>query len=382
MVQFMYLEVNVICGVILLVMLHNLKEKKLSRRNLDQFIFQGLVASNILIILFDSGMWLLNGATFYLSREMHLFVVCSYYILNPLICWIWLIYTDYKINRSRKYLLKRLPQYSIPFFVNVVLALLSIKTDWLFSVSENNMYTRGPLFVLMALCGLCYLAYAMYLTLKELKRRDWEGYRQEFYYFIIFPVTMIIVSAFQIFFYGLSIIWAATTLLLTIIFVNVQKNEISTDYLTGLNNRRTMDNLLSLKINKHRKDSRLFLALIDVDDFKMINDTFGHNVGDLALIQIASILKHVCKDPDDLIVRLGGDEFLIAGERDSIYEIEYLRNDLMHRIERYNNRDDCRFHLSLSVGFALLGGSNKSAQDLINEADQRMYANKQTKKQR
>lgn len=382
MVQFMYLEVNVICGVILLVMLHNLKEKKLSRRNLDQFIFQGLVASNILIILFDSGMWLLNGATFYLSREMHLFVVCSYYILNPLICWIWLIYTDYKINRSRKYLLKRLPQYSIPFFVNVVLALLSIKTDWLYSVSENNMYTRGPLFVLMALCGLCYLAYAMYLTLKELKRRDWEGYRQEFYYFIIFPVTMIIVSAFQIFFYGLSIIWAATTLLLTIIFVNVQKNEISTDYLTGLNNRRTMDNLLSLKINKHRKDSRLFLALIDVDDFKMINDTFGHNVGDLALIQIASILKHVCKDPDDLIVRLGGDEFLIAGERDSIYEIEYLRNDLMHRIERYNNRDDCRFHLSLSVGFALLGGSNKSAQDLINEADQRMYANKQTKKQR
>ena len=381
MIQFMYLEINMICGIILFIMLVSLKEKKLSKRNLDQLLFQGLVFSNFLIILFDSAMWILDGSTFVFARQIHIFVTLCYYILNPLICFCWLLYSDYKLNRSRKYLLRRLTKYSIPFWISMALSLASLKTNWYFEISVSNEYIRGKFFVVMALLGLCYLLYAMFLAFKEIKRREWDGYKREFYYYIVFPIVMISVSLLQVFVYGLSIIWASSTMILIVIFVNVQKDEISTDYLTGLYNRRTLDNLLALKISKHTKDSRLFLALIDVDDFKQINDTFGHNVGDLALIQIAVILRRVCKDPDDLIVRLGGDEFLIAGERDNIYDIEYLRNDLMLRIDRFNKKGEHRYHLGISVGFSLLGGSIKTADNLINEADQKMYNHKQTKKQ-
>ncbi len=377
----MYLEINIIISILLLIMLVSLREKKLSRRNLDQLLFMGLVLSNLFIVLFDSGMWLLDGTNFLFAKQLNVFCTVMYFILNPLVFFIWVIYTDYKLNRSRKYLVKRMPIYSVMFFIHLLLVLASFKTKWLFSISASNEYVRGPLFMITILIGMCYLGYAIFLSIKEIRRREWEGHRRAFYYYIVFPVLLLLIMIAQLSMYGLSIVWASITMVLMIIFTNVQKDEISTDYLTGLYNRRSLDNLLDLKISKNRKDSRLFLALIDVDDFKIINDTQGHNVGDMALIQIASILRRVCKDPDDLIVRLGGDEFLIAGERESVYEIEYIRNDLQHRIERFNKRGDRSFHLSISVGFSLFGGPVKSADDLINEADQRMYAHKQTKKQ-
>jgi diguanylate cyclase (GGDEF)-like protein len=85
----------------------------------------------------------------------------------------------------------------------------------------------------------------------------------------------------------------------------------TTDALTGLGNRRTMDEAFLREIQRCEKDSRpVSLVMVDIDNFKVFNDQFGHIAGDRALSAVASILEHQFR-PRDLIVRYGGDEFAV-----------------------------------------------------------------------
>lgn len=85
----------------------------------------------------------------------------------------------------------------------------------------------------------------------------------------------------------------------------------TTDALTGLSNRHTMEELFEREINRCEKDnSPISLIMIDIDNFKVFNDHFGHVAGDRALSAVATILKHQFR-PRDVLVRFGGDEFAI-----------------------------------------------------------------------
>lgn len=85
----------------------------------------------------------------------------------------------------------------------------------------------------------------------------------------------------------------------------------TTDALTGLSNRHTMEELFEREINRCEKDDHpISLIMIDIDNFKVFNDHFGHVAGDRALSAVAAILKHQFR-PRDVLVRFGGDEFAI-----------------------------------------------------------------------
>lgn len=85
----------------------------------------------------------------------------------------------------------------------------------------------------------------------------------------------------------------------------------TTDALTGLSNRHTMEELFEREINRCEKDDNpISLIMIDIDNFKVFNDHFGHVAGDRALSAVAAILKHQFR-PRDVLVRFGGDEFAI-----------------------------------------------------------------------
>ena len=84
-----------------------------------------------------------------------------------------------------------------------------------------------------------------------------------------------------------------------------------TDALTGLNNRHSMEEVFNREIQRCRRDGQpVSLVMIDVDNFKVFNDRFGHMAGDRALSAVASILRHQFR-PRDLLVRYGGDEFAV-----------------------------------------------------------------------
>jgi diguanylate cyclase (GGDEF)-like protein/PAS domain S-box-containing protein len=153
-----------------------------------------------------------------------------------------------------------------------------------------------------------------------------------------------------------------------------------TDELTGLYNRRGFFTLAQqqLKVaDRTKKD--LLLFFVDLDKMKQINDTLGHQEGDNALVEIATILKEVFRE-SDIIGRMGGDEFAILAinTTDETGEIFIMR--LHNTLDNYNRLEGRNYQLSLSIGIAHYDPETPAALDeLMAQADTLMYEEKKRK---
>lgn len=152
------------------------------------------------------------------------------------------------------------------------------------------------------------------------------------------------------------------------------------DELTKIHNRRGFFFLADQQINVvNRTKQRLLLLYIDVDDVKSINDTWGHQEGDTALIATANILRNNIRK-SDIIARIAGDEFVAL----LVETIETLPEIVAKRLEEscqsFNKEGSHKFKLSLSVGFAYYDPASPcSIDELLDRADRNMYDLKQRK---
>jgi len=150
------------------------------------------------------------------------------------------------------------------------------------------------------------------------------------------------------------------------------------DKLTGLRNRGGLFILAEQQMNiANRTKSGLFVIFVDLNDMKMINDTMGHQEGDHALIEAASIFKETFRT-SDIIARIGGDEFVIIsiethkGRAADIIEARLRENIRIHNAERSR-----RYKLSMSVGISYYDPENPvSFNELLSSADKKMYEQK------
>ncbi|BCS31565.2 hypothetical protein TBR22_A07670 [Luteitalea sp. TBR-22] len=156
------------------------------------------------------------------------------------------------------------------------------------------------------------------------------------------------------------------------------QEEALTDPLTGLPNTRFLWMHLTQELARAaRQASRLALLLIDVDDFKVVNDSEGHPVGDLALRELASVLRQSVR-PYDVCARYGGDEFVIMMPECGREEAEDRLRHLQQQITRHQMRlpDGRSFTMSVSIGAAVFPRDGDSSEALLAAADARMYQDK------
>jgi diguanylate cyclase (GGDEF)-like protein/PAS domain S-box-containing protein len=154
-----------------------------------------------------------------------------------------------------------------------------------------------------------------------------------------------------------------------------------TDELTGLHNRRGFFTLVEplLKLSKRQKSGVLMLYA-DLDNLKRINDTFGHQEGDLALIDTADILKKTYRE-SDIIARIGGDEFVVLPVGSPEDRIEIITARLEENLKNQIAKKDRKYSLSLSFGISHYDPESPcSIDDLINRAEKLMYEQKYKKK--
>jgi diguanylate cyclase (GGDEF)-like protein len=155
-----------------------------------------------------------------------------------------------------------------------------------------------------------------------------------------------------------------------------------TDELTALYNRRRFFLLTEqcLKMALRTKKRQLLL-FIDMDDLKWINDHYGHNEGDHALIGLANILKKTFRE-SDIIARIGGDEFVVLSET-ADENGEILMTRLYENIRDYNARASQRYKLSISIGTARFDPEHPvSIDELLSKADALMYDQKRRRWER
>jgi len=156
------------------------------------------------------------------------------------------------------------------------------------------------------------------------------------------------------------------------------------DSLTELNNRRGFFYLAEQQVEIAKRQKRpMVLLYADLDDFKRINDSLGHQVGDHVLRETAEILKSTFRSSDIVarFARLGGDEFVVLILETAVPDPESMINRLESNIREFNEREQRPYRLSLSIGAAVFAPDNPcSVDELLSQADQMMYQAKSRKK--
>ncbi len=156
------------------------------------------------------------------------------------------------------------------------------------------------------------------------------------------------------------------------------------DPLTRLPNRRLlMDKLQHALASSSRMHTEGALLFIDLDNFKMLNDTLGHGIGDLLLQQVAQRL-HSCVREIDTVARLGGDEFVVllgglsAQAFEAAVQTEAIGEKILALLNRPYLLDRHEYHCTASIGVAMLDGKSRTAEELMKQADIAMYQAKKT----
>ena len=154
-----------------------------------------------------------------------------------------------------------------------------------------------------------------------------------------------------------------------------------TDTHTGLHNRRGFLTLAEQQLkfsDRHQRDMLLFFA--DLDGMKRINDTLGHEEGDRALIDVATILRETFRS-SDIIARIGGDEFAVLAIDATGISPETIMIRLQNQINEHNKKEKRHYKISISMGIARYDPENPcSLDDLMSRADKLMYKQKRSKK--
>jgi diguanylate cyclase (GGDEF)-like protein len=158
-----------------------------------------------------------------------------------------------------------------------------------------------------------------------------------------------------------------------------------TDYLTGLRSRGYFEQQLELEFKRaERRRQKFALLMIDIDHFKILNDTFGHHVGDQVLRDVASILMKDMREVDT-VARYGGEEFVIILPETTETGAHYVAQRLRRGVEEakfFAGSPQAIQHLTISIGIAVFDKDAQFKRDLIEFADAALYAAKRSGRNR
>jgi diguanylate cyclase (GGDEF)-like protein len=155
------------------------------------------------------------------------------------------------------------------------------------------------------------------------------------------------------------------------------QREASSDPLTGLKNRRRFEEDLRMAMARGRRDGTAGAVLmLDLDRFKEVNDTHGHQAGDRMIQEIAAVLRDRTRE-SDVLARIGGDEFAIVLPRCTPAEARVVAESVAQAIAEHRSGDERLAPITASVGVAIFGNDPRtSIETVISEADTAMYAAK------
>lgn len=150
-----------------------------------------------------------------------------------------------------------------------------------------------------------------------------------------------------------------------------------TDYLTGLDNRRGLNEKINFVIEISKKMNKdFYLLTIDLDKFKSINDKFGHQLGDQVLVEISDRMKLLISDTSNIIARTGGDEFIVILSGIEGLSPLYLDN-LLHLFSAPIKVKDINIEISASIGISKFPTDGDNLDDLFKISDKRAYMSKE-----
>ena len=284
---------------------------------------------------------------------------------SGIIGYCWCLFVEYHIHRNFERIKKKSRILAIPLMAATILIIINLfGTGIIFDISKENIYTRGPMNFILYIFVFIYYIESIY-TVHKAKN---DSILVEFFPIYYFIIPCMIGTMIQGFFFGISTIWLCVAIAFILVYIESQISVSFIDDLSGLYNRKYMNHYLNkLQSNKTK---HVYGFLMDINEFKAINDTYGHLKGDHALIEFGRILQHSI-DKDSVAIRMGGDEFVIFAKLQSDTEAVKLKKRIENNVRQFNIHSKEPFHLSFSIGIAKYNGKNIDT--FLSAMDDSMY---------
>ena len=374
---FFYVEANIVCISLAFILIF--RELKNGDRQLRNIEFLKTVFVYIVFYIVDSIWALKEFSTVKTSAFINYLIYFFIFFVFTYGSCQWFIYSEVAQGDSATYKLRNRLKWAAPFAI-LSLCFLIYAVIIYFYGNDNDfdLYVK----VIHIFMVLTAFFYELTSSIKSLKRASVNKKHpgKSWYFFMgINPILFCSFVIIQILLRYIPIFCFLNTISMICFYLKGLDEVISIDALTKLNNR----NQLNKYFHQIHEDGEYknYVFVVDVDNFKSINDKYGHIEGDDALILIANTFKEVCgKYPYKCFIsRYGGDEFVFVVQAISENDVINLKSILNEKIKFNSEKYKKPYKLSVSIGFSEIEPSHEKLEHCLEIADKKMYQEKQSK---
>lgn len=367
------IQINIVLSILLIILfVHaylNINRKKITNR-----VFMWIMGLTCFTLILEIFSVLLNNPNLKQFMVLHKLVNIIGFIVAPIIPFIGYIFSKEWVNRYQKERIKVNNILILPLIINGIGTLLSYNGSGLFYITSKNIYERGPLFFILPCVSYIYFGYNLYFIYKYRKKFTCR----ELIIFSLIYIVPAIFTCIQLKYYIYLTTWNSTAIIIVITYIFILNDRSYRDSLTGLENRLSYE-LYAQNVDR-KKLNKLFVIYIDIDEFKTINDQYGHNEGDEAIKTFANLLVESFPLRQKKLIRLGGDEFLVLLEEQQREKVEAYIQNLTQLVEKYNNKGEKPYRLKFSYGMSCYTDAYESIYQLFEHTDKLMYEQKLSRK--
>ncbi|MCL2879188.1 MAG: GGDEF domain-containing protein [Treponema sp.] len=369
MIQSMYIN-TALGSLLVLLVLFNDYIRKFNTDNFQRRLFFAVLTFTAAAIVFDSVVRIIADTyagwvapTMRISSSLFLIAQnCTYYMTVVLIDYI----ANKNIERS-KFLLKIISIFITVFVISVI---FNFFYGFYFYINEENRLARGSLFILRVI--ISYLPVIFILVDILIAIKQFRSF--QIYAIILFLIINTADSLVDFIWVASSLTWPCFTGALLYLYFFIIQFDAKLDTLTGLGNRYSFNEFIG-KLSKQNTKMDYSVVMIDLDRFKLINDTYGHLEGDNALKDMAVIISGSIRH-SDFAARYGGDEFVLAASAEN--DIKRVMDRIQNSIDIQNENGNRPYKIYMSYGYDVFTtNSGMSIRKFMNHIDSLMYKQKE-----
>lgn len=373
-----YVIVDVLCLVLTVIISGNVSRDSGSERQVRYFFL--LLTSNMIFLVFDATWAILANSGLFERNEILMSVVnCVCLTGIGFAGFFWLYYClasfESKLTDNRLlHFVLALPAMLVP-----VLHIIGHVTGNNIIFNPNGTISYAPIHTVIACVPLFYLLISAIVAIRRHHMATTSAQRRRCLVFILFMVAPAAAGIFDMFVADMPVAAAGIMISIAFVIMSMQRMRISSDSLTGLNNRRRADEFLEESILHVEDGQPLYLFIVDMDQFKSINDNFGHLEGDHALQLMAGVLRDVCTQINAFAARWGGDEFVVICTH-GLKEPERVVSTIHESLASAAEEAHVEYELACSVGYAVCESPSETRAELLSDADAMLYQLKQNRR--
>jgi diguanylate cyclase (GGDEF)-like protein len=305
-------------------------------------------------------------------------ICTAYYLFQVLAYYYIMVFVDYMVFKSPERTKKITVIVYMITIIHIIILVTNIREHFYFYIeAASNRFFRGDKYysrIFFAFSPILFAVWDLISSRKIFKRAHL------FMMFLLVGLSFL-GAIMDMIFSTARLVWPCITATLLYSYFFIIQSDTRIDSLTGIGNRFSFNEFTD-KLSRHNSGESWAIVMIDMDHFKRINDTLGHQEGDNALRDMSAIIKN-CVRGSDFAARYGGDEFVLATkvEKGNESGILKLMGDIQVAVDQHNAKNTRPFKLEISYGYDIYTADGKQPiENFLIHIDSLMYKHKQERR--